>query len=473
MKKPIIFDRLNSNLSNFYPCFLIFSMLIFLSCSQKSIIIEKNENEYIITDVFVIPMIDNTILENQNVWIKDGKILSVNAETFPKTANIIDGKGKYLIPGLTEMHAHIPTAKDGDDSLVKETLFLYLSQGVTKIRGMLGDPYHLELRTAADNEKILSPRIYTSSPSLNGNSIPTPEEAIAKVTQYQKDGYDFLKIHPGIKLEVWKALEKTAKQVNIPYAGHVPTGVGIHRALEAQYKTIDHLDGYLEGLVPESEHVDPDANGFFGYGFTPLLDASLISELVTKTLKNNVAIVPTQTLFSRWFSPVPIEELANENEMKYISSKMMFTWRQMRARFAGGEDFTKEQWEKFMDIRIEILKEMDQRGVTFLLGSDAPQAFNVPGFSIHHEMREMSKIGISNFKILQSGTINPALFFKTKGHEGTIITGAPSDLILLNENPLEDIRNTQKIEGVMIGKNWLSKEIIQSRLNKIAIAYEN
>jgi len=371
------------------------------------------------------------------------------------------------------MHAHIPTAKDGDDSLVKETLFLYLSQGVTKIRGMLGDPYHLDLRAAAAEGKILSPKIYTSSPSLNGNSIPTPEDAIAKVTQYQKDGYDFLKIHPGIKLEVWEALEKTAKKVDIPFAGHVPTGVGIHRALEAQYKTIDHLDGYLEGLVPKSEKVDPDANGFFGYGFTPLLDTSLISELVTKTLQNKVAIVPTQTLFSRWFSPVPIEELANENEMKYISPKMMFTWRQMRARFAGGDDFTKEQWRKFMDIRIKILKKMNQRGVIFLLGSDAPQVFNVPGFSIHHEMKDMSEVGISNYKILQSGTINPAIFFKTKGHVGKIITGAPADLVLLNENPLEDIRNAQKIEGVMIGKNWLSKKIIQSRLDKIAKAYEN
>jgi len=470
MKNPITF-----NLSNlyFYPCFLIFSMLNFLSCSPKAITIEKIENEYLIRDVSVIPMTHNTILENQNVWIKDGKILSVNAKTLPKTATIINGNGKYLIPGLTEMHAHIPTAKDGDDSLVKETLFLYLSQGVTKIRGMLGDPYHLDLRAAAAEGKILSPKIYTSSPSLNGNSIPTPEDAIAKVTQYQKDGYDFLKIHPGIKLEVWEALEKTAKKVDIPFAGHVPTGVGIHRALEAQYKTIDHLDGYLEGLVPKSEKVDPDANGFFGYGFTPLLDTSLISELVTKTLQNKVAIVPTQTLFSRWFSPVPIEELANENEMKYISPKMMFTWRQMRARFAGGDDFTKEQWRKFMDIRIKILKKMNQRGVIFLLGSDAPQVFNVPGFSIHHEMKDMSEVGISNYKILQSGTINPAIFFKTKGHVGKIITGAPADLVLLNENPLEDIRNAQKIEGVMIGKNWLSKKIIQSRLDKIAKAYEN
>ena len=457
----------------FYTCILGFVIFCFFSCNKKTIAPIKLEKEYIITNVSVIPMTSDTILLQKNVWIKGGRIANIDAQTFPKTATIIDGTGKYLIPGLTEMHAHIPVAKDGNDSLVMETLFLYLSQGVTKIRGMLGDPYHLDLRAASADNKILSPRIYTSSPSLNGNSIPTVEAAISKVTQYQKDGYDFLKIHPGIKLKVWEALEKTANEVGIPYAGHVPTAVGIHRALKAKYKTVDHLDGYLEGLVPASKNVDPDANGFFGYSFTPLLDESLIPDLVTMTLQNDVAIVPTQTLFTRWFSPVPMEKLAQEKEMKYISPRIMYSWRQLRTRYAGGDDFTEEQWKKFMDFRIKLLQEMDKRGVTFLLGSDAPQVFNVPGFSIHHEMQDMAAAGISNYKILQSGTINPAQFFKTKGHYGIIIVGAPSDLILLNGNPLEDIRNAQKIEGVMIGKHWLSKEIIADRLQKIAEAYRN
>ncbi len=451
---------------------LIFIISFSINCNQKIIPVTTVENEYLISNVSVIPMTSDTILHNQNVWIKAGRIANMNALTFPSTATVIDGKGKYLMPGLTEMHAHIPVAKEGNDSLVKETLFLYLSQGVTTIRGMLGDPYHLELRADAKEGKILSPRIYTSSPSLNGNSIPTVEDAITKVTQYQKEGYDFLKIHPGIKLEVWEALEKTAKKVGIPYAGHVPTALGIHRALKAQYQTIDHLDGYLEGLVPSDKNIDPNSNGFFGYNFTPLLDETLISDLVTITLQNDVAIVPTQSLFSRWFSPVPIEKLVQEKEMKYISPKTMFTWRQMRNQFAGGDDFTEVQWKKFMDFRIKILKEMDARGVTFLLGSDAPQVFNVPGFSIHHEMQDMSKAGISNFKILQSGTINPAHFFKQKGHYGIIAVGATTDFILLNGNPLEDIRNAQKIEGVMLGKYWLTKEMIENRLEKIAKAYE-
>jgi len=353
------------------------------------------------------------------------------------------------MPGLTEMHAHIPVAKAGNDSLVKETLFLYLSQGVTTIRGMLGDPYHLGLKKEVAAGTILGPRIYTSSPSLNGNSVTTKEEAIEKVTQYKKDGYDFLKIHPGIQF-------------------HVPIDVGVHRALEASYQTIDHLDGFLEGLVPISAKVNPADNGFFGYGFTNLADVNLIPALVEKTKQQGVAVVPTQTLFLRWFSPQPAIELANEPEMQYMSSKMLYTWRQSKERLLADSSYTAEQWATFIEIRNKLLVEMHQKGVTFLLGSDAPQVFNVPGFSLHREMKAMVEVGIPAMKVLQSGTSNPAHFFKAAGEYGTIEVGAAADLILLEANPLEDIGNAQKISGVMVKGKWLSKAMIAEELAAIA-----
>ena len=219
----------------------IFLFLCFANCNEKLKVspAETPPDDYLITGVSIISMLSNEVLPPQNVWIRDGKIASIGKPNLEKRPNIIDGTGKFLIPGLTEMHAHIPIARRDGDSLVMETLFLYLSQGVTNIRGMLGDPYHLELRKLANEKNILSPRIYTSSPSMNGNSISTAEEAITKVKQYKNDGYDFLKIHPGIKIEVWDALENTAKEVNMPFAGHVPVEVGIRRALDARYTTID------------------------------------------------------------------------------------------------------------------------------------------------------------------------------------------------------------------------------------------
>ncbi len=456
-----------------YISYLICCFFLLSSCNTSEPAAKKTiiKADYAITNVAVLPMTSEQVLTNQTVLIQAGKIVDIGTSTSFEAKNMIDGTAKFLMPGLTEMHAHIPVAEEGNDSLVKETLLLYLSQGITNIRGMLGNPYHLELRAQVANQEIISPRIYTSSPSLNGNSITTPEEARTKITQYQKDGYDFLKIHPGIKLEVWDEVEKTANEVGIPYAGHVPIEVGINRALAAKYKTIDHLDGYLEGLVPASTNVDPSKNGFFGYEFTDLAAETLIDDLVTKTIENKVSIVTTQTLFTRWFSPTPPEVLLQAPEMRYMSPKTLFTWRQSKSQLISGATYDAEKWERYIAIRTKILQKMDAAGVTFLLGSDAPQVFNVPGFSLHHELKAMADAGLSNFKILQAGTVNPALFFDAKGVYGTIEKGAAADLVLLAGNPLEHLENAQKIEGVMLGENWLPKERIDKALSEIAARY--
>ncbi len=457
---------------------LLFLLINSQSCTVKPVeetTLDNIETEeaLVITNVSIIPMTSNEVVDNQTIIIENGKIKALGNVSIPTGATIIDGEGKYLIPGLTEMHAHIPVAQGGDDELVKETLFLYLSQGITTIRGMLGNPYHLQLKEQVKNGTIIGPRIYTSSPSLNGNTVETSEEANKKVSQYQKDGYDFLKIHPGIQLNVWKEVERTAKSVGIPYAGHVPVEVGIHRALEAKYKTVDHMDGFIEGLVPTATDIDPNDNGFFGFGFTDLIDESLIEPLVEKMRRNEVAIVPTQTLFTRWFSPRSAAALANEPEMRYMDPKTLFTWRQSKERLINNVSYDAEKWERFINIRKKLLKTMYEKGIVFLLGSDAPQVFNVPGFSIHHELEAIAEAGIPNFEVLKSGTANPAKFFGAAGIYGTIVEGAVADLVLLDANPLEALENTHKIEGVLVKGQWLSKASIDEKLTAIAKKYSD
>ena len=428
---------------------------------------QKHAPETIFKNVNIIDVVNGKTIRQQDVIIRDGMITSIGTAKAHKKSTVINGEGKYLLPGLTEMHAHIPTPEQEGEAYIQDVLFLYLSQGVTTIRGMLGDPYHLQLKQDIADKKILSPRIYTSSPSLNGGTVKSKEEAITKVRQYKTAGYDFLKIHPGITLAAWEGVEATAKEVNIPFAGHVPIEVGIHRALEAGYATIDHLDGYLQGLVPESKDIDPASGGFFAYNFTDEIDISLLETLVAKTKRLGVSVVPTQTLFTRWFSPTSPAENLLEPEMKYMPSKIRFAWRQNKERMLSNKDYNKEQWERFISIREAILREMDKQDVTFLLGSDAPQVMNVPGFSIHHEMKDMSNIGIPNEKIIRSGTINPAVFFGDEDNFGSIKIGASADLVLLNSNPLDDINHSKDIEGVMLRGNWLSKEFISARLNEI------
>ncbi|MBT8204949.1 MAG: amidohydrolase family protein, partial [Eudoraea sp.] len=213
-----------------------------LACNQAQ---EKiSETAILITNVHVVDVRNGSILENQQIVVDSGRIqqLVTAPEALTGYTNMLDAQGAYAVPGLAEMHAHIPSPPTTEER-IQETLFLYLSNGITTIRGMLGHPRHLELREEAKTGSLLSPRIFTSSPSLNGNSVKTPEEARTKVTAYAEAGYDFLKIHPGIQHNVFDTLVKTANEVGIPFSGHVPVDVGIRHALQSRYASIDHVDG--------------------------------------------------------------------------------------------------------------------------------------------------------------------------------------------------------------------------------------
>ncbi len=450
---------------------VLFIISFFMPACQK--LPTDNTPEILIKNVNVIPMSQLKILRNQDVIIRHNKIHRIGKHQAGKNTELIDGTDKYLIPGLSEMHAHIPTPVDGSDDIVRETLFLYLSQGITTIRGMLGQAYHLELKKLIDQDQLLAPRVYTSSPSMNGNTIPTPEEAEAKVRQYKADGYDFLKIHPGITAATWDALEATAKEVDMDFAGHVPVEVGLHKAIDAGYRTVDHLDGFMEALVPPSSTTDPLQTSFFGYHLVDEVDPDMITAVVQKMKAAGVAVVPTHTLFTRWFSPADPAVQANESEMKYMSPKTRYSWVQSKSRITTDSTYTGAGWKKYTAIRDQILKEIYEQDVTILLGSDAPQVFNVSGFSIHHEMQDMSDAGMSNFDILKSGTSSVAAFFGTADHRGSISVGSDADLVLLNDNPLTDIRHAQQIAAVFINGKMITADEIASKLQTIAEKYRS
>ena len=448
--------------------------VLFLGACQE-VPEQKKSSGILISDVSILDVSTGVFTEHQSIQIDSGKILYITSVLKDTTGfqTVIDGKGKYVIPGLAEMHAHIPPPPISQEQL-EETLFLYLSNGITTIRGMLGHPSHLELKKLVANGDVLGPRIFTSSPSLNGNTVRTPAEAIAKVTLYQKDGYDFLKIHPGILKPVFDQIVTTAKEVNIPFAGHVPVDVGIKNALISGYSSIDHVDGFLEGLVPESARVNPRENGFFGYDFTMLADTNLIPSLVSLAKEKKVWIVPTQSLFERWFAPVSADQLLNEPEMIYMPVTTLTNWKMRKEQTMGeGTNFSKAQWERFNAIRLQLIKALQDNGHGILLGSDAPQLFNVPGFSIHHEIDGMIHAGLTPLQILQSGTLNPAIYFDQQEVFGQIKEGMVADLLLLRENPLDDIKALKKLDGVMVGGKWIDRKTIDKKLKVIASHAEN
>lgn len=424
----------------------------------------------LISDVNFIEVRTGKLIEKQHIVIDSGKIKKIA----PSISNInayhikIDGTGKYLMPGLAEMHAHIPPP---ETSWVRQqdVLFLYVSQGITTIRGMLGDPAHLNLRQMTNEGNILSPRIFTASPSLNGNSVTTIEEAIEKVTAYEKAGYDFLKIHPGIQREVFGQVVKTANDLGIPFAGHVPVDVGIRNALQSNYASIDHVDGFLEGLVPESVNIAPTENGFFGYAFTPLADIGKVDELVQMAKKHKVWIVPTQSLFERWFAPIDADELLKQPEMIYMPASTLIDWKKRKeASTIEDPTFNEAQWKMFDSIRKHLIWALNKDGHGMLLGSDAPQLFNVPGFSIHHEIQGMLGAGMTPLEIIQSGTIHPAAYFRMEDTFGEIKEGLDADLVLLDSNPLENMSALKEISGVLLRGRWIPREEIEEKLAIVA-----
>jgi imidazolonepropionase-like amidohydrolase len=424
-------------------------------------------------DVTVIPMDRERSLPRSTVVVREGRIVSVGPSQdvrVPPGARTVNGRGHFLLPGLAEMHAHIPGG-EAPDGMVERVLFLYVAGGITTIRGMLGHPDHLELRSRAARGELISPTIYTSGPSLNGKSVPTPGAAVQMVVEQKKAGYDFLKIHPGIEREVFDTLAATAGRVGIRMAGHVPADVGLRRALQVPYASIDHLDGYIEAMVPAS--AKPAESQMFGFNLGEHLDQSALPELVKATRAAGVWNVPTQTLLENLAPSVSLEALARRPEMRYVKPATLASWADAKQSIMQETGSSPESVRHTMETRRRLIKALHDGGAGLLLGSDAPQIYNVPGFSIHRELESMVAAGLTPYEALATGTRNVAVFFGTLPQSGTIEVGKRADLLLLTANPLDDIRNTTRRAGVMLRGRWFSQAELERRLAEIARSIGN
>lgn len=418
-------------------------------------------------NVNVIPMTSTTIIENQTVIVTDGIIISisdVNDTAIPDDAIIVDGTDRYLMPGLTEMHGHVP---GGTSANLERVLGLYLANGITTVRGMLGQPSHLVMRDDIHERRLLGPRLITSGPSFNGRSVDSPEQASRMVEDQAAAGYDFIKIHPGLTRAEFDAIAKTAKRLDIPFAGHVPEDVGIGRALEAGIATIDHLDGYMETLMPVSDDPSGGLAGFFGVFIADQADLSKISVVARATADANVWNVPTESLFehvtnAEW-AP---EDMARWPEMKYMPRQTVAQWQGAKREVLSDVNYDSSTAMRAVEIRRKLIMALKEAGAGLLLGSDSPQIFNVPGFSLHHELRYLVDAGLTPFEALQTGTVNPAKFFSAESRFGSVQEGLDADLILLDENPVEDINNTKRIHGVMVRGTWLSRTDLDKLLQR-------
>ena len=413
-------------------------------------------------NVNVLPMDRDTVLPDQTVIVRDGQIVSVGPSagtSVPDVAQRVDGRGKFLMPALAEMHAHIPGGNSPDQA-IERTLFLYAANGLGTIRGMLGHPRHLQYRERVAKGELFSPRIYTSGPSFNDKTAPMPEIAVKAVVDQKNAGYDLLKIHPGVPLVAFDAMAAKAHELEIPFAGHVPLQVGLHRALAARYKSIDHLDGYVEAMVK-----DPSQSQFFGINLINEADESRIGSLVSETKAAGTWMVPTQILMESLLNEESPDKMAQWPEMKYMPAETIQNWIKQKNGMTGQVSAADRQ--KFLLLRRKLLKALLDGGVPFALGSDAPQWWNVPGFSAHRELRAMVAAGFSPFQALQSGTVNAARYFGTSSSTGAVAAGLRADLLLLDANPVANIENSTRISGVMLNGRWMSRSDLDKKLQEL------
>ncbi len=397
----------------------------------------------------VVPMDREGVLAGYTVVVSKGRIVGMGPSSSvdpPADAMVIDAAGKYLMPGLAEMHGHMP----GGD-LEEKVMFLYVANGVTTVRGMLGQDGHLALRARANAGEIVAPTLYMAGPSFNDQSVNSPEEAEERVRRQKRQGWDLLKVHPGPTLEEYDAMAVTAQEVGIRFGGHVPADVGLEHAILMGQETFDHLDGYIEYL---------DA-------FEGSVNEERLEEIVRLTREAGAWVVPTMVLWEVGIiGRGDADEMVGYPEMRYWPADGVDAWaRRQRASAAGTSPERAAQWASN---RNRVLKALSDGGAGILLGTDSPQIFSVPGFSLHREMQAMADAGMSAYEILVSGTRNVGEYFQRLDSFGTVAVGRRADLLLLNANPLSDVANVADRAGVMFRGRWLPEEEIQRRLEEIA-----
>jgi imidazolonepropionase-like amidohydrolase len=406
-----------------------------------------------IENVTVIPMDTERRLPGQTVLVRGDRIVAVgpsSSVSVPQGARRIDGRGKFLVPGLAEMHGHVPPP-NAPAQYTEDVLFLYLANGITTVRGMLGAPGQLELRARTNRGELLGPTLYLAGPSFNGNSVNSPEQAVQMVRDQRAAGWDLLKIHPGLTLAEYDAMARAAAQEGLRFGGHVPEPVGLMHAIAMGQETFDHVDGYVE----------------YAGGAEGPVNAARLDSAVRATREAGAWVVPTMALWEVLYTTLPLDSLLAYPELRYTSAQSVQNWTNAYNQRRGAPTYDAETARRVIAARQQVLAALHRGGAGILMGTDAPQQFSVPGFSLHREFPRMRAAGMTPFDILATGTRNVGEYFQRQDAFGTIAVGRRADLLLVDADPLADVAHLQRIAGVMVRGRWVPREEIEAGLRAI------
>jgi imidazolonepropionase-like amidohydrolase len=431
----------------------------------------------VISDVTVIPMSGVTSVPRATVVVQAGRITAVHTgtvPTLPAGAIRIDGRGKFLIPGLTDMHAHLYADEWVPDSVAPYELGVYLAHGVTTARMMIGTPVHLQLRRDLRAGRLLSPTLFVASPHLTGDGgknslmVRTPEEARIAVRHAADSGYDFVKLTTNITPEVFDAVVAEARARRIRVVGHVDPRVGVARALAAGQQ-IEHLDNYMESVLADSapsRQSVSDVGAYRAANWNSLLhvDMKKVDAIAGATARAGVYVTPTLGFFSSWFATRTTDaEVTGRPDFAHIPPAMREGY--LRARTAYWRNPPSDELRaRYLTIRRHMVRAIVDSGGKIMAGSDGPGGLQGYGWMMHRELEALVDAGLTPLQALAAATTVPAEFLGTTAESGTVTAGKRADLVLLAANPLEDIRNTARIEGVVVGGQWLDRARLEAMI---------
>lgn len=393
-------------------------------------------NSYVIKNVNIVPMTKDTILQNKNVLIKDGIIQQVEDSLANIDYPIIDGTNKFLSPGLIDMHVHVWDKYD---------LGLFLANGVTAVRNMWGMPLHLRLKKEINENKIIAPTFFTSTPKLTGpndngidkKQIESPEQAKKLIKKYKEQGYDLIKTYAGLPKNIFDAICEQAKNSNLRIGAHPSNLVDYDYHFQPIFETVEHT----EEIVQTALNFNVTSNR--------------IDSIARFYLKNNTSHTPTLSVFHNI-----IDILKQENNI--LKSKNAIYMNQAFIKLGSKNDLNRWKNDKKNDKNVlnritnqhlehlEILKRMQKMGVNIVCGTDAGIMFNAPGFSIHEELQFYKDAGLSNFEVLKTATINVSKVDKKYQNLGSVEMGKVANLLLLDENPLINLKTLKKPKIVFV-----------------------
>lgn len=435
---------------------------------------------FVFRDVTVLPMTGPVTLLHQAVVIRGDRIVAVGAVdvvAVPDGATVVDGAGKYLMPGLADMRVRLP-GPDSSGVVTRNTLALLLANGVTTVRVVVGNNRHLVLRDSIARGLVRGPRMYVAGNvvgALPGNTadlrrVLTPNEAARFAESMKRAGYDFIQVSAGMLRQEYDALAGAARRAGIPLTGTVPVDAGLARVIRARQASIDNLDGYLDALERDDSPVryaDPVTRA---RNLVRFYDAEKIPRLALSIREAGIANTPTLFVNHVTFTSHSAEAMAQWPEMKYVAPAVLQDWIRRKRRVAEAQAGSNDG-SKVLAYRNALTKGLADAGARILVGSEASGAFLVPGFSTLYEIHALTVAGLGIPQALLAATRSPAEFVGAEQEFGAVAPGLSADLLLLDANPLEDVANLTMRAGVMVRGRWIARAELDEMLEKIAMSH--